>query len=293
MNPQAILHYLGVSDYKNDRDEYRMNCFFCGEVKYNLQINFVKSLWHCWVCNEGGQLVSLISQTQNISYDRARKLFNLQEIDVVSEAERLLDEVDELEGKATRFHYRVYIRPVLRNEITNAWKQRGILFITTQEYLLGVDEKTNRLVMPVLDENDICVGLIKRTMVGYDAVPKYLYTKGFNKRKAIYPLQHIQYDSDNIVLTEGPIDALVLRQLGYNAVAIMGLSVSDWQLEFITRNWDNVILAFDNDQAAWDMVPKIKELFEDKCSVYMLDYIGNDPGEIEGMNHINGIIPVV
>lgn len=293
MNPQAILHYLGVSDYKNDRDEYRMNCFFCGEAKYNLQINFVKKLWHCWVCNQGGQLTSLLAITQNISYDRARKLFNLQEIDVLSEVERLLDEADELEGKTTRFHYGVYIRYPIRNKIYDAWKERGILSFITQEYLLGVDEKTNRLVMPVMDENDICVGLIKRTMVGYDAMPKYLYTKGFNKRKTIYPMQHIQYDSDNVVLTEGPIDALTLRQLGYNSIAIMGLSVSEWQLDFITRNWDNVILAFDNDQAAWDMVPKIKELFEDKCSVYMLDYIGNDPGEIEGMNHIKGIIPVV
>ena len=43
MNPFAILHDLGISDYTEYGEEFIIHtCVFCGNDKKNLQVNFHK-----------------------------------------------------------------------------------------------------------------------------------------------------------------------------------------------------------------------------------------------------------
>ena len=42
-------------NYKIRKDEVMFQvCPFCGNRKWNFEVNYVSGLYHCWVCDRGG-----------------------------------------------------------------------------------------------------------------------------------------------------------------------------------------------------------------------------------------------
>jgi len=114
------------------------------------------------------------------------------------------------------------------------------------------DTFRNRLMFPVIDVRGNVIGFSGRILDGGE--PKYMNspeTLVFNKSRNLFALNLAKKSkSGYIILSEGNIDVVSLHQAGFdNAVASLGTSLTPEQARLISRYTQQVIIAYDNDQA--------------------------------------------
>ena len=284
-NAEAILTRLGITEYKESKDEYLCYCILCGDQKYNLQINFNKLLWHCWNCDEGGTLFGLLYIVCGIKRKQAVKLFKLDQINV---GETLKTVLGILDPKKARYYY---YEKFLVSSRYKYWDTRNINTETVVKYNLGFDKITNRLVIPLM-ENRKCIGLTRRAIFS-EQRPKYLDTKGYDKKKFLYGWDQLDFDEDTVIVTEGPIDTLAVSQLDYNVVGLMGSDLTDYNAKRLAQQFPHVALMLDNDekgeQVYQDMGLKIMGFGSNS---YRIEYETDDPGEIVDERQIKSYTPI-
>lgn len=144
----------------------------------------------------------------------------------------------------------------------------------------------NRIVFPIFDIDGRWVGNNGRWM-GEDyaerGVPKYLYSPyPFETRHVLYGA-HLAKDSPYWILHEGVTDVIRAWEHGYEAVAILGSTLTEEQAELIRRNPKPVVLGFDGDAAGRKATRQAIALLFRKhvtdVSVMMLPE-GKDPGSM-------------
>ena len=145
------------------------------------------------------------------------------------------------------------------NALVDAMKKKGY---TDQELkdadLVGekngriYDRFRNRLMFPIFDVRGNVIGFGGRVLD--DSKPKYLNSNEtliFNKRKNLFGLNFAKKTKlPNIILVEGNIDVVTLHQYGFdNAVASLGTSLTEEQVNLLSRYTEQVVLPYDADEA--------------------------------------------
>ena len=110
----------------------------------------------------------------------------------------------------------------------------------------------NRLMFPVIDVRGSVIGFSGRILG--DGEPKYLNTREtpvFNKSRNLFALNLAKKSKRGyIILSEGNVDVVSLHQAGFDcAVASLGTSLTPEQARLISRYTQQVIIAYDNDEA--------------------------------------------
>ena len=100
-------------------------------------------------------------------------------------------------------------------------------------------------------------------------------SKGFKKADYLY---NLDTSYDYVIVVEGYSDVMRLYQFGYNAVALLGADISDWQAEQI-RKFQHVYLATDNDNPGRRAIEKLYFALKDHTDVMLIPYPTKDPGE--------------
>lgn len=119
------------------------------------------------------------------------------------------------------------------------------------------DSMAGRLVFPIIDTNEQCLGFSARNLVNNDFA-KYkntaqtlLFNKskmmiGMNLLKSLKQRQSIKY----ILVVEGQIDVITMHQNGFDsAVACMGTALTKEHARELKRFSENIVLCFDGDEA--------------------------------------------
>lgn len=150
------------------------------------------------------------------------------------------------------------------------------------------DRFRNRVIFPIIDVKGSIVGFGGRAMD--DSNPKYLNsseTLVFNKGKMLYGLNRLAKlrPLKNIILTEGYMDVISLNQYGFeNTVASLGTSLTDEQAKLLFRSANQILIAYDGDNAGKKATLKAFEVFErigcDARAVALKE--GLDPDEALG-----------
>ncbi len=114
------------------------------------------------------------------------------------------------------------------------------------------DRFRNRLMFPIFDIRGNVIGFGGRVLD--DSKPKYLNSNEtliFNKRKNLFGLNFAKKTKQpNMILVEGNIDVVTLHQYGFdNAVASLGTSLTEEQVNLLSRYTENVVLIYDGDEA--------------------------------------------
>ena len=275
----ALLGRLGITSYTIYGEEYLCNCIFCGDVKNNLQINFIKGLFHCWSCDQGGSLFYLIYKITGLNRNDANKLFHLDEPNIERNIQLTLDI---MLGNSKKYNYKKF----LVKERFDKWKKsRKIFRKLVSELNLGYDSLTQRLVIPLTHDKK-CVGFCRRALLSYQK-PKYLNTKNFSKNKFIFGYDSIQIQKEYILITEGPLDAINMRQLDFNSIALMGSTISDYNLNRIVSDFDKVCLMLDNDKAGKEAQRGIANRFlRTGVNVFNIEYDAEDPGDVTSLDQL-------
>lgn len=146
------------------------------------------------------------------------------------------------------------------DSLRNAMKEKG--FTDFEMFDAGLVRKgknggfydcfRSRLMFPVIDVRGDVIGFSGRILG--DGEPKYMNspeTAVFNKTRNLFALNLAKKSKCGyIILSEGNIDVVSLHQAGFDsAVASLGTSLTPEQARLISRYTDQVVIAYDNDNA--------------------------------------------
>jgi len=125
--------------------------------------------------------------------------------------------------------------------------ERGLDPATCDAFELGFDDDRQCAVIPYRDRAGVARYLIRRNVLPNAAGPRYLYSKGFPLRSAIFNLYRID-PTQEVVAVEGSVDAMKIWQAGYtNVIALLGSGVFEQQLAAIAQL--RIVTFFDRDAA--------------------------------------------
>lgn len=135
----------------------------------------------------------------------------------------------------------------------------------------GYDYFHNRITFPIFSgiaNNNHIYGFIGRTFINGE--PKYLRSK--NLSGVVYNMPSLK--SNILAITEGPLDVLLLEQIGIKSIALMGVSIPK-ELPKILNKKDEILLMLDSDRAGIIAAKRIKEKIP-KATIVKFP-IGYDP----------------
>ena len=147
----------------------------------------------------------------------------------------------------------------------------------------GYDYFRNRLMFPIMESGARVIGFGGRLLPDGDESkePKYLNspdTPMFSKKRAVFGLPQAREaarEKKRALVVEGYMDAVMLSQAGFaESVAVMGTALTPQQAQRIGRMADNIVLAFDGDdagqKAAWRSLQGILPALKDGMSASFL-----------------------
>src|SRR4051794_15755925 len=152
------------------------------------------------------------------------------------------------------------------------------------------DAFRGRIIFPLADQRGRVLGFAGRAL-REGQQPKYLNTSenkavGFHKGQLLYGMDKARtfaMKAGRFVVVEGYTDVLALHQAGVpECVAIMGTSLTDPQLEELTRVQGTVFLALDADNAGKNATSRAARMAADRNTELRVVAMpgGRDPAEI-------------
>ncbi len=147
------------------------------------------------------------------------------------------------------------------------------------------DTFKNRVMTPIIDVRGNVIAFGGRVLD--NSKPKYINTSDtlvYKKTNELFAL-NLAKDSgnDNLILCEGYMDVISMHQAGFtNAVAGCGTALTNEQVRLISRYTNEVILAYDNDDAGQKALSKAVALFKNTDVKVKIPLFtgGKDPDEI-------------
>ena len=240
---QALLN-LNI-DVPVGSDEVSILCPFHDDTSESCSINIDKGVWICFAgCGQDWDYRQVNQYLVNYKDTQSKRLFTQPLV----EDEGPLPEVN---------------IPFKLGTVPRWIFDRGFDKQSMKKWLCGITP-ANGLIIPVKDIDFRTVGWITRQE---KQIPKYLYSRGLKKSHILFGQPYIQ-DCEYVCITEGPLDAMWLTQLGFPAVALLGMSMSEKQRDLVlTLPTKEVILCLDNDSAGQIGKKRAMELLGNKIKV--------------------------
>tara|TARA_R100001224_G_scaffold112284_1_gene94368 strand:+ start:291 stop:1154 length:864 start_codon:yes stop_codon:yes gene_type:complete len=255
---QALLN-LGI-DVPVGVDEVSILCPFHDDNSESCSINLDKGVWICFAGCGQGSLKSFIQEYKDWDFKQVNQyLVSYKD----THSKRLFIEPPIVEeGPLPEVNV-----PFKLGMVPKWIFDRGFDKQSMKKWLCGISP-ANGLIIPVKDINFRTVGWITRQE---KQIPKYLYSKGLKKSHILFGQPYIR-DCEYVCVTEGPLDAMWLNQLGFPAVALLGMSMSAKQKDLIlTLPTKEIILCLDNDDAGQRGKKRAFELLDNKIKVSHID----------------------
>lgn len=271
---------LSHVQYKGD--EVSITCPFHKEGKENKPSCFIyvggdeKIPWgtfHCFTCGEKGSLVKFIASAFDRSEYYAKewlkknfteKILNNVELNIAEEIDlRKFEDAVMKEMSKVRDEY---ILSTLQS-----WhpymEQRHISKEVANKFEIKYSPEKECLVFPIRDKDGNVISVTTRSIKGKTFnIPK-------GTEKTIYLLNEcLKENSNQVVVCEGQIDALVSWSYGFPAIALFGAGTTENQIQELSKtNIIHYILMYDNDEAGRKGANRFKKLI--KKSVFITDII--------------------
>ena len=198
-----------------DKEEITLKtCPYCGNTRYNFQINSIKGIFNCWVCSASGR-VEKFFKDQNLEFDKT----GWQSTATVSNR---TPEILNFDGFIP-IQYNIHAKFLL---------SRGLLPEDVYKYDLlttNYGKYKGKLVIPLKEGNDVVYFVAK------EMAPKGRYTNPIiNKRDFL--LYYLGTENKmRLYIVEGAFDAISVNKVGFSAAMLLGSSISKEQIAKIKR----------------------------------------------------------
>ena len=262
-NKNAIILYdnewLNCVNFTRQMTKTNKNTDIIDLVSYTLNVNFPQAI--SFICNEIG-----ISYYHDFNEDIPESFKILDLIQSMSfnddvEKEKPLKPISE----DILTYYKPYANDLFYND--------GISYCTQKEFEIGYDQFTNRITIPIRDELGNLVGVkgrIFKEHLDEDDV-KYLYIEPCAKGRVLYGLyKTLPYIKrlNRVYVFESEKAVLQAISYGYdNVVATGGKTISQHQIDMLTRLGVDIVICFDKDVKK-TYIEDISNKFLDNIPIY-------------------------
>lgn len=211
--------------------------------------------YKCFSCGCHGSLVRLLTTKFGVNYFEAMNSVNLTEY-APERKEFDLDIIWDFNSPPAEFLKRGYTKEVLKHFRVGNLEDGG-------------------MVIPYYENFNKPIKLLGYQQRWYEGEERRLRnSKGFNKKEYLY---NLDTSFSETILVEGQSDVWRCYQAGLNACALMGTSLSEWQVKELSK-FKKVYLALDNDDAGRRATERCNHLLRNVTNVLLVPYVEKDPG---------------
>lgn len=253
LNEEVITKYLSERglEYKVRPSGIWILCPFHVETRASLVISR-EGLWHCFGCSLSGRFEKFIAMLEGISVGEARKRLSGWRVSVglgLKSDERKKDENDVgfLRRVYEEFCVVDYVPGCLQDRglTVDDFRRFGLRICLSNVYVKGVN-LFGWLVAPCFDWDGVFRGLFMRKVSKKDKV-------FLNTASGMFWREDLVRRDVGLILVEGIFDAIFLMKKGFNALALLGKSVTDLQMRrFLELRWENPVFVFLDPDAPFD-----------------------------------------
>lgn len=279
-----VLHFYG---YLEDTEEYKKCCpFHDNDINPSMKINLKDGDFFCFGCGESGDALKFVTLANKkldelhacMLYYEILKSNKVEHIKVNYKKETRYDNKQAI-NEAHDYYYGLK---------TEDWKEDS----WEREYMnmRGFSNKTLRLckakltynesypiIFPMYDLNKFKGWVCRTDVKAIEKKRKYLYNEGFSRSSTLVG----NYNSEVVVLVEGYMDRLKMRQFGIKHVcAILGWKITDEQIDKLKKQGvKTIISALDNDVSGKKGTIYLKQFFNVIQFQFPKDC--KDPGDMD------------
>lgn len=250
-----ILRDMGVIGRTQGR-ELVTHCPFHSDRSPSFAINLETGLWICYTgCGQG----NIQRLAQKLGYPRLKLDARLAS-GLPIDPDDLIKEILAPPPTTTDQQDNNYYVPpitIFKEGVMPRWfLKRGFTPEIIQDWQLRYDQLEKAVVIPAFDDYNVQVALIKRypaVVAREKRIAKYRYTTGFQKARHLFGM-NVYDGQDTVALVEGPLDCIWVWEHWGPCLALLGATLSEWQMRWL-KNLDlkEIVLAFDDDDAGREL----------------------------------------
>jgi DNA primase len=243
-----ILDYYGIALRKSADDRLSGTCPLHGGDNPNaFHVDIKKNIYNCFTrCAAGGSIFDFVMKKENLSfYHAALKIYR------TFYPRNPTSNCQNLKLKLRPSH------PYLQ--------KRNITPHIARFFQLGYCASglmKDRIAIPICDMDGNTAAYCGRAI--HDHVsPKYLFPKNFHKSQYLFNMQHIAPKSPTpVFIVEGFFDCIHIHHLDFDAIALMGTTISQTQISLLKQIARPYIFMLDGDPAGRQATAKIKHILK-------------------------------
>ena len=250
---RSILRSCGIEIVSQTGTDFLCLCpFHHNTDSPAFAASYSKGLYVCYNqnCNSSGTILDLVMKlTQRNNFEAMRFISQnkLSSADLLQE--ELIDLLDE-KPDFTEFPKetlaKLYNNLLSNEKAKEYFASRKINYDAIAHFSLGYSENMNMVTVPLHSPDGLPVGIIGRSIEG----KSFKNSPNLPRNKTMFNLHRAKREGGTIIVVESSFDAIRLWQAGYpNAVATLGGSVSDTNVQLLNKYASTIIIMTDNDGA--------------------------------------------
>ena len=280
-----LLKSYGIENIKHRHHYIQCNCPFHDDKSPSAAFYLDKNLFICFTCRTTVDVYGFIALMENIPVSEVKTKYSgeLSKKMLINNIKKKIKEFN-IENVNEKIKY--YDDSILNN-FTSDYSymvNRGFNEEILKDFEVGYYPGRKMVSLPVRDTTNKLVGVYGR--VTYDNKAKYMPivpVRGFPKSKVLYGLNKVE--GDTLILVEGNLDVIKAFQEGFRyAAAIQGCFISKVHESLISKRFNKLILALDNDDAGKIAGLDIHNRMKKKIKVLFFNYGNSGKKDIGDMN---------
>lgn len=310
-----FLESLNMRNVRDGLDEVIFSCPFTENHKNNdnnpsSSMSKTNKLIFCQGCKEGHNPITFLAKIEDISRVLAERYiterYGGKNYDGISLSQLFQNKlgkpikeiVEENTGVSTPKN-KVIPWAYASERILDLWnypdafdylESRGLESDVIRFFDIGYDKQSDRIVIPVCDEDGQLLGFKGRTFKEDAPLPRYLVvgdrtgnTWGFgtvNVQDEIFNFHNLSR-REPVVIVEGEFDAMKIHQYGWeNVCALYGSTFTQVQKEKLISVSNEFILFLDSDAAGDKCKEKIINQLGPSCIIRVVENHEGDPSDM-------------
>ncbi len=250
---RSILHSCGIDIVSETGTDFLCMCpFHHNTDSPAFAASYLKGLYVCYNqnCNSAGTILDLVMKLTKRNNFEALRFISSNKL---TSDELFEEELKDLFTEKPDFieFPQVTLDSLHKNlmesdEGKKYLKSRKIEESAMEYFDLGYSHKQNMVTVPLHSPDGIPVGIIGRSIEGKE----FKNSPHLPRNKTMFNLHKAKRQGGTIIVVESSFDAIRLWQAGYpNAVATLGGSLSDINVQLLNKYASTIIIMTDNDAA--------------------------------------------
>jgi len=229
--------------------------------------SYSKGLYVCYNqnCNAAGTILDLVVKLTGRNTFEAMRFISSNKMSdaelLEEELKELLDEKPEFEEFSEETLVKLYNGLLANEKAKDYFASRKINLSSIAHFSLGYSENMNMVTVPLHSPDGIPVGVIGRSIEG----KSFKNSPNLPRNKTMFNLHRAKREGGTIIVVESSFDAIRLWQAGFpNAVATLGGSISDINIQNLNKYASTIIIMTDNDKAGKSLGETIANKLKNK-----------------------------